>query len=95
MHGDLHSGNVLLSLESNRCLCKIADFGRSEQKTLYGEGQDIAFFLGLIHEIRVATHFKNPEFDSDLKEMGDLLLGGRIRDIIHFDRHITDHFSRL
>ena len=51
LHGDFHSGNILLSFEGNRCLCKIADFGRSEVKTEYNVDIDYRFLTTLTNVV--------------------------------------------
>ena len=84
VHGDLHSGNVLLSFEGNRCLCKIADFGVSDEKTEYGVGRDYGFLTCLMGEVRQRIHFTSPDFENDLISMADALMDRRIRDIEHF-----------
>ena len=78
VHGDLHSGNVLLSFEGNRCLCKFTDFGSCEEKTEYFVSAEYRFFSDLIYDVRVATHFKSPDFDKNLEEVEDQLRDGEI-----------------
>ena len=91
VHLDLHSGNILLSFDGNRCLAKIADFGLCEALTVYAEGQDYSQLVKLIREVCAATQFKSTQTEEDLKELTKKFLQGKINGINQF----ADELSRI